>query len=421
MNNEVNTRILQLQELLENGFITASQYQELVSKLIEDKESVEPKVNGNNPVEESTPIDSEENQTQITDTKSQASQQPASTVQMPTTEQTLTYMQPTQSVESNNPQYVQSANQNTKSKHGLSKGAIIGIVIAAVVVIAIAVNSGSKTSNRSQPENNPSSSTTTQTQEDTHEHDWVAATCTEPAYCSICGETIGIPGEHTVESWQVTQEASCTSKGLAVGTCSVCGETVEYEIPKTNHTPSDWYIQSKYTIKEDGSVKDGEYARCCTVCGEIIDTYPYTITLTVSQKNAVRQAHSYLSWGDFSYSGLVDQLEFEGYSHDDAVFAVDNCGANWYEQAVKSANSYLKYSAFSREGLIDQLEYEGFSEDEATYGVDSTGADWYEQAAKCAESYLKYMAFSRSRLIDQLEYEGFTYDQAVYGVDSVGL
>ena len=34
--------------------------------------------------------------------------------------------------------------------------------------------------------------------------------------------------------------------------------------------------------------------------------------------------------------------------------------------AKKSATSYLKYSAFSRTGLIDQLEFEGFSTADAT-------------------------------------------------------
>lgn len=73
--------------------------------------------------------------------------------------------------------------------------------------------------------------------------------------------------------------------------------------------------------------------------------------------------------------------------------------------------------AFSYEGLIEQLEYEGYSNSEAKYAADNCGADWYEQAVKCAENYLDVMSFSRSELIDQLEYEGFTHDQAVHGVN----
>lgn len=141
---------------------------------------------------------------------------------------------------------------------------------------------------------------------------------------------------------------------------------------------------------------------------------------TIGEKNALKTAYSYLNYTAFSYIGLIDQLEYEGYTHSEAVYAVDNCGANWNEQALLSAYSYLDYTAFSYSGLIDQLEYEGFTNSEATYAVKNCGADWYEQAAKCAKSYLDYSSFSRSSLIDQLEYEGFTYDQAVYGVEANG-
>lgn len=91
------------------------------------------------------------------------------------------------------------------------------------------------------------------------------------------------------------------------------------------------------------------------------------------------------------------------------------------QNAYKKALSYLDYTAFSYSGLIKQLEYEGFSTEEATYGVDNCGADWNEQAAKKAQSYLEYTSFSRDGLIKQLEYEGFTKEQAEYGVSAVGF
>jgi len=89
--------------------------------------------------------------------------------------------------------------------------------------------------------------------------------------------------------------------------------------------------------------------------------------------------------------------------------------------AKKSATSYLKYSSFSRTGLIGQLEFEGFSTADATYGVDAQNADWNAQAANSAKSYLKYSSFSRIGLIDQLVFEGFTQAQAEYGVSTTGL
>lgn len=142
---------------------------------------------------------------------------------------------------------------------------------------------------------------------------------------------------------------------------------------------------------------------------------------TPEEKQALADAKDYLSFSAFSYSGLIDQLEYEGYSKAESTYAADNCGADWYEQALKSAKQYLSFSAFSYEGLTEQLEYEGFSKSESTYAADNCGADWYEQAEKLAEQYMGYRTFTRSDLIEQLEYEGFTHDQAVHGVDSVGL
>lgn len=142
--------------------------------------------------------------------------------------------------------------------------------------------------------------------------------------------------------------------------------------------------------------------------------------VTIGQRNALSRAHSYLSFTAFSYSGLIDQLEYEGFALDEATYAADNCGADWNKQASKKAQEYLNFTSFSYSGLIDQLEYEGFTTDQATYAVDNCGADWNEQAAKKAQEYLDYSSFSRQGLIDQLEFEGFTPEQAEFGVTSVG-
>ena len=150
------------------------------------------------------------------------------------------------------------------------------------------------------------------------------------------------------------------------------------------------------------------------------ETEAPAVKMTTGQKNALRAAESYLSLMGFSYEGLIGQLEFDQYSHEDAVFAADNCGADWSEQALKSAKSYLDLTAFSHSGLIKQLEFDKYTTEQATYAADNCGADWNEQAAKSAESYLELMAFSRDGLISQLEFDGFTNEQAVYGAEQNG-
>ncbi len=154
-------------------------------------------------------------------------------------------------------------------------------------------------------------------------------------------------------------------------------------------------------------------------------------------EQAVKKGESYLDLMGYSYDGLIDQLEFEGFTTEQATYAADILYGNSssgttggesasggnvsQENALSKAKSYLEFAAFSYNGLIDQLEYEGFSTEDATYAVDNCGANWMEQAAKKAKSYLEFSSFSKQGLIEQLEYEGFTHEQAVYGAEQNGF
>lgn len=95
--------------------------------------------------------------------------------------------------------------------------------------------------------------------------------------------------------------------------------------------------------------------------------------VTLGKRNALQSAKDYLKYTSFSRKGLIEQLKYEGYNYEEAVYAVDRCGANWKSQAAKSAKEYLTYTSFSRIGLIGQLEYEGFSHEQAIYGVEAAG------------------------------------------------
>lgn len=95
--------------------------------------------------------------------------------------------------------------------------------------------------------------------------------------------------------------------------------------------------------------------------------------VTVSQKSAVRKAQSYLNFTGFSHDGLVAQLEYEKFSHEDAVYGADNSGADWNAQAAKKAKSYMDQQAFSRDGLIQQLLYEKFTQSQAEFGANAVG------------------------------------------------
>jgi hypothetical protein len=127
-----------------------------------------------------------------------------------------------------------------------------------------------------------------------------------------------------------------------------------------------------------GSVQQGfeDGVESTTVSPDSSDTTESqedAVTETIGQKNARESAESYLAFSAFSRQGLIDQLEFEEYSTEDAEYAVDVLEVDWKEQAAKSAEAYLEFTAFSREGLIDQLVFEGFTQEEAEYGVTAVG------------------------------------------------
>ncbi|MDD4127807.1 MAG: Ltp family lipoprotein [Methanomicrobium sp.] len=149
----------------------------------------------------------------------------------------------------------------------------------------------------------------------------------------------------------------------------------------------------------------------------VTKTVAPTESIDIAKEQAVKKAESYLSVMPFSYEGLITQLEYEKFTHEQAVYGADNCDADWSEQAVKKGKSYLSVMPFSYEGLITQLEYDKFTPEQAVYGADNCDADWSEQAVKKGKSYLSVMSFSYDGLISQLEYDKFTHEQAVYGAD----
>ncbi len=153
------------------------------------------------------------------------------------------------------------------------------------------------------------------------------------------------------------------------------------------------------------------------------------------KEQALKKSENYMSLSSFSKDGLIKQLKYDGFSDEEASYAAEivfegsgdgsenedsGVGVS-AENALEKAKTYLALSAFSYSGLIKQLNYDGFSEEDATYAADNCGADWNEQAAKKAESYLELTSFSGEGLVKQLEYDGFSHEQAVYGATQNGL
>ena len=200
----------------------------------------------------------------------------------------------------------------------------------------------------------------------------------------------------------------------------------------TNSDNSDEFINEIFDkIKEIGMSESFEYD--CIYCDMYADGNPTLANSSTFYFD--NDIANIVCWGDngsisvyrisdgkeLKNTGtLTDVVDSTSTSTDDSDSASNSEATLGEQNAYKKALRYLDYTEFSYTGLIGQLEYEGFSTEEATYGADHCGADWNEQAAKKAKSYLEYTSFSRDGLIKQLEYEGFTREQAEYGASAVG-
>lgn len=133
---------------------------------------------------------------------------------------------------------------------------------------------------------------------------------------------------------------------------------------------------------------------------------------------ALKDAEEALQYSDYSYDSLIDFLEYDGFTHEAAVYAADSVDADWKEEALSSANDYLKYSSMSESGLKDQLEFEKYTDDEVSYAMDHVDADWNAEALEDLKKWKDYdSTMSDDEIRDMLEIDGFTSDEISYAFD----
>ncbi|HZK09767.1 MAG TPA: Ltp family lipoprotein [Clostridia bacterium] len=136
------------------------------------------------------------------------------------------------------------------------------------------------------------------------------------------------------------------------------------------------------------------------------------------KENAKKLAEENARYSNYSKTGLIELLEYEGLSSEAAKYGVESieAGLDWKERAKNTAETYLTYQAASEKGLREVLEYEGFEKDQVEFAIKSIEVDWKEQARKKALNYLEFQEFTKDDLIVQLIYEGFSEEEAKWGV-----
>ena len=146
---------------------------------------------------------------------------------------------------------------------------------------------------------------------------------------------------------------------------------VEYDFLQDSSSgsgQSTWTVTPQGSSEDTGNTGGSSYGSTDhSNTGSTADTYSYSASS--GERNALQKAKDYLDFMHFSYEGLTEQLEFEGFSHSEAIYGAEHCGADWYEQAFGKAKDYLEFMSFSFDGLVEQLEFEGFTHDQAVYGA----------------------------------------------------
>jgi uncharacterized repeat protein (TIGR02543 family) len=184
-----------------------------------------------------------------------------------------------------------------------------------------------------------------------------------------------------------------------------------YDATKSGYILYAWYLDAKFTKPIYGIPKGSTGNKTL---------YAKWVKSTTKTK-AIKSARTYLNSYPYSYNGLVEHLESVGYSHEDAVYGVDNCGANWKEQALIRAEYYKKNLEFSYYDIAGRLEdNDGFTHEEAIYAVDNCGINWKNRALESAKYMLEQLPYSYNSALSEMLH-GYTREQAEYALENCGV
>lgn len=86
-------------------------------------------------------------------------------------------------------------------------------------------------------------------------------------------------------------------------------------------------------------------------------------------KKIVKKASWYVENTSSSRMEIIAILRKMEYSMEDCLAAIDSLNVNWNNQAKKAADGYLKIAKFSKDELISQLQFDGFTLEEAQFGA----------------------------------------------------
>lgn len=149
-------------------------------------------------------------------------------------------------------------------------------------------------------------------------------------------------------------------------------------------------------------------------------------TIPAEYEYALRKAESCSEVMNMSKAGIYNELitgHGETFSGEAAHYAMDNLKVDWNANALACAKDYSETFHMSKTRIYKQLkadgEYgEGFTAEEAQYAVDKASIDWNANAMFKALRYQKEWGLSAEQIYIMLvSAEEFTEDEAQFAVD----
>lgn len=210
----------------------------------------------------------------------------------------------------------------------------------------------------------------------------------------ICATTlVACDHEHTVNSWKVIKEPTCTTEGLRRGACEDCGEVVEESVPTDpdNHVYGNWEVtvmptadirngtgEVRKTCKENPDHYVAETLPSLLGGGKAYKSYDVSKEATVLEEGEVHAVYESKTYGDISVILTIGKRTFdpdmsvdEGVVGDAALLASSNLSL------VRSGTGSF-YNTLDGNGSITYVYGENYchtndGEDEKWYSLTSTG------------------------------------------------
>ena len=135
---------------------------------------------------------------------------------------------------------------------------------------------------------------------------------------------------------------------------------------------------------------------------------------------ALRSVLFSLHYGRLIFVNLQEELTIEGFTEEEARYAIRRSAEDW---AIQDAKAYILYGEISEKRLTERMLESGHDPKLIRRALEKIQPDWNREALQTALSWDSptSMYKTRQELSDHLEWKGFTQEQVQYALDLMRL